>query len=402
MQDEPNIGARLRVLRNWRGLTIRELADLSAVSRSQISYIERGDRMLDRRSQIAALAKALRVSDTELTGLPHISPDAEQSAPHNVVPLLREALTGNTLDDPARDQARPLSELEAALKGDLVRLNDRADFARRGELAAGVFEELHVHVATGDEASSQRALELLTEACEAVGMTLRFLGYNDLAYIAATRAMEAAERVGDPIIDGQVAYLRMQLMPKASWDRPLDIAVAAAERLEPHVGSSRLGLETYGMLHLIAGLTAAAANNRDLANEHLAEASALACRTGDNEDAWSAFGPTNVGIWGVAISMEHGDYDKAVKLSRSVDPNRLPHRERRAMYYADTGRALAHLSGRHNDAVEYLQVAERIAPQRIRNNALVQETITYLLNKHMRTPHALELRGMAGRMGVLQ
>ena len=34
MQDEPNIGARLRVLRKWRGLTLVELAQLSGVSKS--------------------------------------------------------------------------------------------------------------------------------------------------------------------------------------------------------------------------------------------------------------------------------------------------------------------------------------------------------------------------------
>jgi hypothetical protein len=156
------------------------------------------------------------------------------------------------------------------------------------------------------------------------------------------------------------------------------------------------------MLQLTAGLASAAVNRSDLAKAHLEEANEVAERTGDNDDAWSAFGPTNVGIWGVAISMEHGDYEEAVKLSKSVDPTRLPHRERQAMFYADTGRALAHLSGRQSDAVEHLQKAEGIAPQRIRNSAPVQEAIAYLLNKHMRTSPGMELRGMAARMGVLQ
>lgn len=402
MREEPNIGARLRVLRRWRGLTIVQLAGLSGVSKSQISYIERGERMLDRRSQIAALARALRVSETELTGLPHVSADPEQSAPHSVVPMLREVLTGNTFDDPTVDRARPLPELDALLAGELQDLKHKADYAKRGAVAGRVFEDLHFHIATGDETAKQYALRLLIQACEEVGMTLRFLGYRDLAYIAAARAMDAARLLGDPIIDGQVAYLRVQFLPKlTSWDRPLQIARQAAERMEPHAGQSRLASETYGMLHLSAGLAAAAVNKPALADDHFSEAASVATRTGDNDDAWSAFGPTNAGIWGVAIAMEHGDYEKAVKLSKTVNAARLINRERQAVFYADTGRAMAHLSGRQRDAVELLKKAETVAPQRIRNSSPVQETVRYLLNQHLRTPPALELRGMATRMGVL-
>jgi hypothetical protein len=143
-------------------------------------------------------------------------------------------------------------------------------------------------------------------------------------------------------------------------------------------------------------------NNANLATEHYEKAVELGERTGDNYDAWSAFGVTNVGIWGVAIAMELGDYEEAVERSKKVNPYRLLHRERRAVFHADTGRALAHLRGQERNAVVQLQKAETIAPQRIRNSGTVQETITYLLNKHMRMSPGVELRGMATRMGVLQ
>jgi transcriptional regulator with XRE-family HTH domain len=60
--DEVMIGARLRTLRRWRGMTQAELAGLSGLSPSFLSMVEHGKRMLDRRSHIAALAGALRVS----------------------------------------------------------------------------------------------------------------------------------------------------------------------------------------------------------------------------------------------------------------------------------------------------------------------------------------------------
>ena len=108
MADEvPTIGTRLRVLRRWRAMTQTELAGLAGLSSSFISMIESGDRPLDRRSQIAALAAALRVSETELAGGPHLSPDPLQSDPHMAIPPLRVALQTSTLTSPAVDRARP-------------------------------------------------------------------------------------------------------------------------------------------------------------------------------------------------------------------------------------------------------------------------------------------------------
>ena len=64
--DEATIGARLRILRRWRGMTQVELAGLAAhLSPSFVSMVETGQRPLDRRSHIAAIASALRVSETD-------------------------------------------------------------------------------------------------------------------------------------------------------------------------------------------------------------------------------------------------------------------------------------------------------------------------------------------------
>jgi transcriptional regulator with XRE-family HTH domain len=54
--DEIALGARLRTLRRWRGMTQTELAGLAGLSPSFVSMVEHGQRLLDRRSHIAALA----------------------------------------------------------------------------------------------------------------------------------------------------------------------------------------------------------------------------------------------------------------------------------------------------------------------------------------------------------
>src|ERR1700690_1759035 len=101
--DEITVGARLRILRRWRGMTLTELAGLAGVSFSYLSMVERGQRMLGRRSYISAVAAALKVSETDLIGGPHLSADHLQSDPHMAIPAPREAFQANKLSVPAVD-----------------------------------------------------------------------------------------------------------------------------------------------------------------------------------------------------------------------------------------------------------------------------------------------------------
>ncbi len=77
--DDITIGARLRELRLWRHMTLAEVAGLAGVTPAYLSMAERGLRPLDRRSIISALAAALRVSETELTGGPHLGTDPQHA-----------------------------------------------------------------------------------------------------------------------------------------------------------------------------------------------------------------------------------------------------------------------------------------------------------------------------------
>lgn len=147
--DGVTIGARLRTLRRWRGKTQAELAGLAGLSPSFLSMVETGHRPLDRRSHIAALATALRLSEADLVGGPHLSADREQADPHGAIPALREAFLTNTLISPAVDRARPLPELAASVTGHIEPARIRCDYSAVGQALPGVLDELHRHIATG-------------------------------------------------------------------------------------------------------------------------------------------------------------------------------------------------------------------------------------------------------------
>ena len=401
--DEATIGARLRILRRWRGMTQVELAGLADLSPSFVSMIETGQRPLDRRSHIAAIATALRVSETDLVGGPHLSADRQQSDPHMTIPALREALQTNTLNAPAVDHARPLAELAQVVNERIEPLRANADYVRAGALLPGVLDELHWHTAqNSDEAARRLALETLIEACVMTGLTAKDLGYLDLAHVAALRAEEAAALLDDPVHQGKVACLRIWAFPRErSWERRLAAAESAAETLEPHVRTP-LSIQVLGILTLHAALGAAVVQRAHVVDHWLAEAGALASRVPDDVTGnWQSFSPTNVRLWGMAIGVERGESGGTVlDMAQTVDQSKITYRNRQACFLADVGRGLAREPRMRGEAVRWLRRAEEVGPQLIRNHPPTRETVAYLLNRARADAGGRELRGMAARMGV--
>ena len=402
--DEVTIGARLRTLRRWRRMTQAELAGLAGLSPSFLSMVETGHRPLDRRSHIAALASALKVSETDLVGGPHLTPDPLQSDPHMGILALRVALQTNTLSAPAVDHARPLAEL-ASMVTDRIEPSRRAcNYVTAGQLLPEVLDELHYHVAAAaDEDTVRRSLHSLVEACVCATFIAKNLNYADLAHLAAQRAEEAATRLADPVFKGKADFVWLHTLPRAgSWERNLAAAERAADRLQPHARDP-LGLQVLGMITLTASLAAASIQRGDTAQHWLSEAAAIASRVPDQPMTnWQSFSTTNVNIWRVSVGVERGETGRAMlKLAEQVSLDALPlQSSRRADFLADVGRSLARESGTREKAVRWLRRAEEAAPQRIRNSGPARETVAYLLNRASAAAGGPELRGMAARMGM--
>jgi transcriptional regulator with XRE-family HTH domain len=401
--DEATIGARLRILRRWRGMTQVQLAGLADLSPSFVSMIENGQRPLDRRSHIAAVASALRVSETDLVGGPHLSADRQQSDPHMAIPALREALQTNTLTGPAVDRARPLTELAREVTSRIEPMRAGADYTRAGKLLPDVLDELHWHTAQpGDEASRRLALETLIEACVAAAELANVLRYADLAHVAVLRAEEAAALLDDPVQRGKADCARLWAFPRErSWERRLAAAESAAGVLEPHA-CTPLGLQVLGILTLHAALAAAVTQRSQSVDHWMGQARQLAGRVPDDITGnWQSFSMTNVQLWDVAIGVERGKSGGTVlELARAVDQSKITYRNRRVPFLADVGRALAREPKMRGEAVQWLRRAEDAGPQLFRNSASARETVAYLLNRARADAGGRELRGMAARMGV--
>lgn len=395
------IGRRLREVRFWRRKSLRTVAELAGLSESHLSRLERGERPVDRRSTLEALAAALDVAPGELTGSHELAAGEGISEVHAAVVALRVALADNSLDDPADETARPWSELAA----DLHRINNdlrpRADYAALGLVLPDLIADLHA-TAAADPSHRGEALLGLLDVYTAATATAKHLGEPDLAAVAAMHARGVAAELDFPIAHSALAeLLRAQAVSSPARERSLSLAARAADRTAHAVGTDGAAAEMYGMLHLTCALNAAALTRYSESADHQTEAAEVAARVGDGSNFGNQnFGQTNLGFWRITLAVERGEGGKVAEIARHVDPTAVVSAARRSGFYTDLGRGLATERGRRGDAVAALRTAEQLAPQRVRANPYVRETVTDLLRQARRDSEGRELRGLAYRMGV--
>ncbi|MGH8604697.1 MAG: helix-turn-helix domain-containing protein, partial [Gammaproteobacteria bacterium] len=86
------VGANVRRIRRSQGMSLDVLAGMSGLSKSFLSRVERGQRHLDRRSHLSAVAQALSCSISDLVGQPIPVVGSSQRSVIDAVPQLRRAL----------------------------------------------------------------------------------------------------------------------------------------------------------------------------------------------------------------------------------------------------------------------------------------------------------------------
>ncbi|HYZ08364.1 MAG TPA: helix-turn-helix transcriptional regulator [Pseudonocardiaceae bacterium] len=394
------IGRRLREVRYWRRKSLRAVAELAGLSESYLSRLERGERPVERRSTLEALAAALEVAPGELTGSHKLVVGEGMGEVHAAVVALRVALADNSLDDPADDVARPWPELAADLHRVNNDLRPRADHAALGLVLPDLIADLQATAAVDPDHRNDALVGLLDVYAAAV-VALKHLGESDLAAVAALHARAVADEVGSPAHTALAEWVRALAVSSPARERSLTQANRAAERVQPVVGSDGAAAEMYGMLHLMCALNAAALNRYGESADHEAEAADVAARVGTGTNfGHTCFGEPNYRFWQVTLAVERGEGGKVAEIARDVDPTAVASPSRRAGFYTDLGRGLATDRGRCGDAVAALRTAEQLAPQRVRANPYVRETVTDLLRRARRDAEGRELRGLAYRMGV--
>lgn len=393
MTEDDAIGPRIAQQRIARGVTQVALAHDAGVSVSLLRKLEQGSRIVSQ-PVAAALARALHIDITTLTGQPYDREGPHADRIHTAMPDLRRALAYWDLPAELVLAPRDPEELarDAAEIATLYQLDRNFEVAQRlPTLLTEAFATLH-HSEGEQRQVLFDALMGLFYAAHAVTYQS---GYEDLSTIVEYRIMGIAAESGDPVMEAFASWIRTtSLMRLGAYDAGLRILDGALDEVDPGSQTDPAALRMVGSLHLRSAILAARANRPDDAAAHVREARQAADHTGaDTDNDWRnlAFGRTNVDIHAVATAVESGDGPAALTLadglSFSTDVyRRLPIRV--GHHHMDVARAQL-WQGRTDAALSSLEKAKKLAPQQTRRHPTTREVTRTLIRSHHRASEPL-------------
>jgi transcriptional regulator with XRE-family HTH domain len=377
--DHLTIGERIAFHRRRRGYTQQVLAGLVGRSTDWLAKVETGRRKPPRIDMLTELARVLRVPLGELIGLPVLMEDDREQ---DDVPAVRDALMS------PRRLSRllfgPEPEAQLPSPGPTAQLAEQVWNDYQGGRLGKVIAML--------PALLQTALELEDRAAQSAGdsrdcwavsarvhhlaaTTLAKIGESDISWLAAERAMRAADESGDSLVLASAARSGTHaLLANGRYDDAMELGETTAGWMSARVDDSDpVALSLLGMTHLRAAIAAARHQDRRTATSLLNRAEALAGQLGSDENYWqSSFGPTNVVLHRLSAELDLDNISYVVARGQ-IDVDHMPP-ERGVSYRIDYARALS-LAGRGDDAFVELRAAERTSPQLVRNNPRVRDTL---------------------------
>lgn len=392
------LGRKIAAERRRRGLSQPELARMIDRSVAWVSQVERGVRRVDRMSVLETLAAALDVPLSDLAAeAPVVAAVAEESPAAAGLRLilsgaysLRAMLNGHS--SPALDGLRT----RAGRAWELAHASRYSDLT---DLLGALIPDLETAARALPEPDRPEVFELMAAAYQACSAALDKLGEPEAAWIAADRAMTAADRAGQPLLVAAGAFrLVFVFLSARHYGQAEETARTAADALWHLADAGEAeAMSLWGALTLQRAVIASRAGNATTAYSHLERARAMAGRVGPGRNDYNTeFGPANAVLYEIAIAVELGDAGRALRAAETADTTGLSP-ERQARMLIDVARA--HAQRRHaDDAAAALIEAERITPEQVRSHYLTRQVVSDLLT--MQDPPGQALRELAVRVGV--
>ncbi|GAB3211276.1 Predicted transcriptional regulators [Marinactinospora thermotolerans DSM 45154] len=395
------LGRKIAKYRKRRGLSQREFAGRVGRSEAWVSQVERGVRKIDRMSVLEIIADVLEVPLSDLAAEAPIVASTAEETPGNS--RLRLVLSGaHALSAMLRADHEPVDVAELGRRVErawtLTHESRYLELTEELESLIPTLEAAARAVPNGDRVELFRLLNATYQACSSA---LTKMGEFEAAWIAADRAITAAERAGDPLLMAAGEFrLCLTFQGARHFDQVEATAGTACEALSPLAegGGDPEAMSIFGALTLQRAVAAARRNDATAAYRNIAHARSVAERIGtERNDYNTEFGLTNVALHEVAVAVELGDAGVALRAAEGVDASGLS-AERQGRFLIDVARA--HLQRRNVDqAVSTLERAEEVTPEQVHTHPLVRQAIGDLLT--IQDPPGPALHALARRVGAL-
>lgn len=399
MTDRGNhIGANIRARRKALNLNQEQLAGLTGYTKGYVSKVENGHAAVDLRSTLVKFANGLRCSVADLTGSFVPTTDTATNAATGSIPDIQFALVSSSLSEPRAKAQRTMDELGVETTR-LAELRQACKYERVGNALPALLTDLHAVAAGGRGHDRVEALRSVVIATQVTTLFVKNLGHPLLGYLAAQRGCEAATLLDDPLWMAVAEFAHSQaLIGMGVYDQ----AEERSRRAKNLVNTdSDAALQVYATSILSIGFcqvtqrtgTAAAA---------IEEARGLAQRVKNPNKFFLGFDQSNVDLWDISQALEAEDPVYAADVAKSLDPESILLRSRRAAFFIDHARALFALRPSDPTVVELLRRAEKLAPVRTRKNVFAREIVGDIFERARRDAGGTHLLGLADRMGLVR
>jgi transcriptional regulator with XRE-family HTH domain/putative NIF3 family GTP cyclohydrolase 1 type 2 len=389
-------GERVRFARQSNRQTQAVVAGLSGITTDYLYQIERGKK-LPALPVAMQLAKVLRVPLISLLG--DASPEVHPVAPHDAGEAIYRALTWPGHDGKPAAPTDLHSQIQAAWH---TWQNSQRRYSRLGrELPALIeaTEQMRHLTDTTDTTARLTAERCATDLYGLVRTVAKRVGRVDLALLAADRGVAAAHAAADPVRLGAAQWnLAHVLLAQDQPEGAESVALHAAEALARHVADDLDALAVQGSLQLVAAMASVRLGKPWVARDRVRAVIPLAERTGERNVCWTAFGPTNVAIFGVSVEVEAGDTGEGLRLAERIEPDPGLSIERRVAFHLDQAKGYVQRQD-YAGALVMLQAASTEAPEDVHYRPGAHKTLHTVVQRG-RGPVARQAALLATRVGA--
>jgi hypothetical protein len=343
------------------------------------------------------LAEALGIDDlTKLTGVQNVPMALMTKAGHPAVgqvadAMHRVALPGDA--DPAT-LAVPQRVTNAWSRWN----NSSAEKTAVADLLPDLLTDARTAARVLDGDARRRAQADLAQVYHLVQMWVAFQPRTELVWLAADRAMSAAQEADSPTAIAAAAWMSAHAHRSVGGiDAAEQVARECLTLLDPQVGGEQLAM--YGELHISLATTYSQAGRGGIAWQCLDKASEAADALGPGYmHPWVLFSRASVDGSAVTVDADLFHTGEAIRRSDAVSLADIPSRTRRAVYLMASARA--HLQRREYIAVVHLLGrAFRESSETTRHRPWARQTVLELMDR--RGPVRDDARELAGVMGML-
>lgn len=404
MDDQARaIGRRVRYWRQRRNLDRQRFADMVGRSLSWVDKIEKGERSLVRLPMLERVAGALSIDPSALTDR-----SAAQRAADCVDPVEVQAIRAAlgrypSVAAPGTDRCSATLNTVAGQLAYVEHAWSSSRFTVVSQHLPRLLGDAQAVVLTTSAADQVPAHRALVVAYRLASSMLLKFDANDIAWLAADRALQVALAVDDTVALARATRSVARAMTSSGQRTDAFVVLMGmADRMRPQLPAQEQELRSlYGMLFLAASITAARQDDAALALAMHQEAQAAADRMGPRHDTYlTSFGPANVAVHRVAALVRLHEGGRALEYAQGIDTaliGTLPP-ERKANYLLDLAQALIQV-GRYSEAVRTVSEAEHVAAQEVRCRPLAHGLLRSLLDTTSGEPGRL-VRKMAIRAGL--